>query len=259
MFQTVATQKNFNHDLIDLNLPELDRYTYKFDDGKTERHYRLGNEDMYFASVTTMLGEQPEKKKSLEQWRKRVGDKEADRKMNKGGNRGTRLHEVCEKYILNEPNVCRGAFPDVIELFKLVKPILDERIDNIRAVEARMYSKKLLLAGTVDLVADFDGELTIIDFKTAHNIPNGSVLDGHAIQMCAYAYMWSEITGMDIDRMVNIYAINSGQYSTADRFCCEAKSDVIFKKDYLKQLYAARYVYEKANSSRGVVSKTIEK
>ena len=175
--------------MIDLNLPKLDRYTYKFDDGKSERHYRLGSEDKYFASVTTMLGEQPEKKKFLEQWRKRVGDKEADRKMNKGGNRGTRLHEICEKYILNEPNVCRGAFPDVVEMFRLVKPILDERVDNIKAVEARMYSKKLLLAGTVDLVADLDGELTIIDFKTAHNKPNESTLDGHAIQMCAYAYM----------------------------------------------------------------------
>ena len=259
MFQTVDSQKKFNHDLIDLNLPKLDRYTHQFDDGKTERWYRLGNEDKYFASVTTMLGEQPKKKKGLEAWRKRVGDKEADRKMNKGGNRGTRLHEVCEKYILNDPNACRGAFPDVIELFKLVKPILDERIDNIRATEARMYSEKYRLAGTVDLVADLDGELTIIDFKSAHNIPNESKLNDNAIQMCAYAYMWGEITGVDIDRMVNIYAINSGQYTTAKDFCYESKCNILSKKDYLKKLGEARYIYQKVYESRKIVSITIEK
>lgn len=257
MFQALKDSKRFNIDLMSLDLPDLDRYTYRFDDGKTERYYRL-DDNHYFASVTTMMGEWPSKKKFLADWRKRVGDKEADRKMNKGGNRGTRMHEICERYLMNDPNPYKGEFPDSIELFRMVQPVLNERIDNIRAVEARLFSKKLLLAGTVDLIADFDGELSIIDFKSAHNNPSEGVLESHAIQMCAYSVMWEELTGIDIERMVNIYAVNSGQYSTADRFSFGSKCNVISKTEWLPKLYQARYEYEKAKSLRNIVSKELE-
>ena len=70
--------------------------------------------------------------------------------------------------------------------------------------------------------------------------------------------MWEELTGIDIESMVNIYAVNSGQYSTAERFSFGSKCNIISKTEWLPKLYQARYEYEKAKSLRKIVSKQLE-
>ena len=100
-------------------------------------------------------------------WRKRVGEEEANRISHRASTRGTKVHEIIEKYIDNDENFRDGYTPDVLESFLIMKPILDGFIGTVYAQEAPLYSTHLGVAGRVDCVAEFDGQLSIIDFKTS--------------------------------------------------------------------------------------------
>ena len=131
-------------------------------DGK--RHYVVGDE--YYPSVTSVTGSIPGKQEGLAKWRKRVGEKEANKITAQASRRGTSVHSICESYIRNEDGFLEGELPNIVELFRSIEPLLD-RIDNIRLVEGALYSDELKVAGRTDLIADFDEQLAVIDYKTS--------------------------------------------------------------------------------------------
>ena len=128
-----------------------------FPDGK--RYYTL-EDGTKLPSVTTVLGAQ--KKDAIMAWRKRVGEVEANRISKAATGRGTNVHTLCERYLNNES--LGDIMPDAKEMFKSIKPLLN-RINNIHYQEQALWSKQLGMAGRVDCIGEFDGVLSVIDFK----------------------------------------------------------------------------------------------
>lgn len=191
----------FNHIAIG-ELPQLKQInspegrTYETPDGKR------------YPSITTVLSAIPEKKKSIAEWRARVGDEEANRISVQASRRGTRVHAMCEDY-LNNWNPYSRAMPVDIETFNSIKPILDDNITDVYAQECRLFSHHLGLAGTVDCIARYNGKLSVIDFKTSMKPKKAEWIDTYFMQESAYAVMWEELTGQPITQLVTIIAVDN--------------------------------------------------
>jgi len=169
----------FNHEQVELT--EMNAVTT--DSG---RKYKTP-EGIDLPSITTVLSILS--RDSIAKWRKRVGEAEANKISGRASGRGTRVHEITEKYIDNDPNYKDGYTPDIIHSFNVMKPILDGLIGTVYAQEAPLYSTHLGVAGRVDCVAEFDGKLSIIDFKTAMKKKQKSWINNYFMQEAAYAIM----------------------------------------------------------------------
>jgi len=157
-------------------------------------------------SITTVLSILS--RAGIAAWRKRVGEEEANRISRIASARGTKVHEIIEKYINNDENFKDGYTPDIISSFLDLKPILDDRIGRVFAQEAPLYSNHLGVAGRVDCVAEFDGKLSIIDFKTSRKKKFPSMIKNYFMQESGYAIMWEERTGQPITQLVTIIAVD---------------------------------------------------
>jgi hypothetical protein len=170
------------------------------------RHYQTP-EGASLPSITTVLSILS--RDSIAAWRKRVGNEEANRISHRASSRGTRVHEIVEKYINNEENFKDGYTPDIISSFGDLKPILDARIGRVYAQEAPLYSTHLGVAGRVDCVAEFDGRVSIIDFKTSMKPKRVDWIKNYFMQESAYAIMWEERTGQPITQLVTIISVDN--------------------------------------------------
>lgn len=157
-------------------------------------------------SITTVLSILS--RDSIAAWRKRVGEEEANRISHRASTRGTKVHEIIEKYIDNDEDYKGGYTPDVIESFLIMKPILDGFIGTVYAQEAPLYSTHLGVAGRVDCVAEFDGQLSIIDFKTSRKKKKKDWINNYFMQEAAYAVMWEERTGQPITQLVTLISVD---------------------------------------------------
>jgi len=191
----------FNH--VELNLPSLER---EMIDGV--RYYKVPNNDKLqkFVSITSVISHFSKEK--FAKWRERVGEEEANRVTKRATSRGTDAHTLIEHHLLNQelPTVQ----PISEHLFKIAKPALS-RINNIHALEGSLYSQYLGVAGTVDCIAEFDGELSIIDFKTSKQPKPREWIDGYFVQCCAYACMLHELTGLSVKKFVIIMTCENGE------------------------------------------------
>lgn len=160
-------------------------------------------------SITTVLSILS--RDSIAKWRKRVGAEEANRISYRASTRGTAVHAIIEKYINNEEDYKDGYTPDIIQSFIDVRDILDSRIGRVYAQEAPLYSTHLGVAGRVDCVAEFDGKLSIIDFKTSMKPKKTDWITNYFIQESAYAIMWEERTGMPITQLVTIISVDGSE------------------------------------------------
>jgi genome maintenance exonuclease 1 len=188
----------FNH--IHLELPKLKRVTS--DDGTRVYETPTGKK---YPSVTTVTGLL--KKRAILEWRKKVGDEEANRIASTAARRGTRLHTLCEKHLLNE-NVSVNMFDQ--EMWNSVKPHLSD-INNIYALESSLYSNHLEVAGTVDCIAEYKGKLSVIDFKTSRRVKTRDDIHDYFIQCSAYAVAFEEMTGNPVSRLVVIMGVDNEQ------------------------------------------------
>ena len=203
MLVAVLKTMNFKHAEWMLPYKELDRI-----DHPEGRRYLLP-EGNHYPSITTVLSVLSEK--SIAAWRARVGEEEANRISTRASRRGTAVHEIIEKYLNNDENYRDGYTPDIHESFLSVKDILDEKIGKVYAQECGLYSDHLRLAGTVDCVAEFDGKISIIDFKTAKRKKYRSHITNYFQQEAGYAVMWEERTGMPITQLVTLIAVDDNK------------------------------------------------
>lgn len=155
------------------------------------RHYATPDGKKY-KSVTTILGEKTDKT-ALYEWRKRVGEAEANRVSTQAANRGTAIHSICEYYLLNEPNYPKGVMPVNMDTFKQLRPHIDEHIGKIYGIEYFLYSHQLKTAGATDCIADYDGIPTIVDFKTSRKPKKEEWIENYFLQATAYALMAEEL------------------------------------------------------------------
>lgn len=217
----------------ELNLPKLQRETI---DGV--RYYNVqGKEELLkLVSITSVISHY--KKDFFNKWRQRIGVEEADKITRQATSRGTDMHTLVENYLYNIPELPKVQ-PLSQHLFYLAKPTLD-RINNIYALEGSLYSEYLGIAGTVDCIAEFDGELSIIDFKTSKKPKPREWIDGYFVQCCAYACMLHELTGLSVKKFVIIMACEDGEveiYEERD------------KEKYIRMLvqYIKKFVSDKLN------------
>lgn len=214
--------KTFTH----LDLPPLPKLSRKNVDGK--RIYQSESGGRY-PSVTTVLGVRG--KKGIYEWRQRVGAEEADKISRKASVRGTRIHKLCEDYVDNKPLPELSILDQVT--WSTFRPII-ERIDNVHYLEPFLYSDHLGMAGQCDCIAEFDGKLSIIDYKTSRRPKTKEKISNYFAQCAAYAIMYEERTGTPINRTVVLIAVDG-----------EEPQVFIEKRDnYVTYLLESKRMYE---------------
>ena len=173
----------------------------------TEQGRRYFVEGNAYPSVTTVIGEK--KKDTILQWRRKVGEEEANAISKRASTRGNKCHKLAEDYLSNK-SLDRYR-DDVLSLgmFHQIRPYID-KINNIHALEESLYSHTLKLAGRVDCIAEYDNELAIIDFKTSTKYKREEWIQDYFSQETAYAIMFQELTGLKVKQLVTIIATEQG-------------------------------------------------
>lgn len=158
-----------------------------------------------YPSITTVTGLL--NKEAILEWRRRVGEEEANRVSSRAASRGTRIHSLCEDYLRKGT-----AVPDMFdaEMFNSIKHCLDD-IDNIHALETPLYSHHLQVAGTVDCIAEYKGKLSVIDFKTSSRAKSRDDIHNYFMQTAAYAVAFEERTRVPVGRLVIIMAVDNDE------------------------------------------------
>ena len=172
-----------------------------------KRIYETPNGDKYI-SITSLLSNLS--KASIQKWRARVGEVEANKISTQASRRGTSVHNICESYIQNEDGYLDDELPNVVEMFQSIEPLLN-RIDNIHVVEGSMWSDHLKLAGRTDLIAEFDDRLSVIDYKTSNKKKTWEMCHQYFMQGTFYAIAYEERTGIPVDTIVIIMAVQNEQ------------------------------------------------
>ena len=191
------------------------------------RLYNLPNGDWVpsITSVTSFYN-----KEVFVEWRKRVGDEEANRITKQATARGTDFHQICQDYLENkELNMDDYQLPTQF-MFHHAKPYLN-KINNIHAIERTLYSEYLGLAGRVDCIAEYEGELAVIDFKTSTKIKPEKWIENYFVQEMFYASAYYELTGIPIKKLITLMVTPGGEVKVFDKRN---------KNDYIKLL--VRYI-----------------
>lgn len=155
-----------------------------------------------YPSVTAVTGLHG--KQAILEWRKRVGEEEANRISARAANRGTRIHTLCEDYLSNKtPEV--SMFD--LEAYNAIRKELDN-IDNIHCLETKLYSDYLQVAGTVDCIAEYKGKMSVIDFKTSKRVKSREDIHNYFMQTAAYAVMFEERTKIPVSKLVILMVVD---------------------------------------------------
>lgn len=193
----------FDHVEHGVELPTLTRKT-------TEEGRRYFTPDgSAYPSITTVLSILS--KQAIIEWRKRVGEEEANRISRQASGRGTAVHKICEDYIDNKEDWKGKHQPSNLFMFNTLKPVLDKKINNIWFQEVYLYSDKLKTAGQVDCIAEFEGELSVIDFKTSRRVKSEDNIQNYFMQISFYAAAFYEMTGIPIKQGVILIAVDDSE------------------------------------------------
>ena len=192
----------FTHQFV----PKFDLPRVTHEDGV---RYYVSPSGEHLESVTTYLGRLMDKD-FLKKWKKKVGEAEADRISNSATARGSKLHSAVEAYLLNDDSY-KTLLSDhklTKALFLKVKPTLD-RMNNIRLLESPLYSDEMKLAGTPDCIAEYDGVLSTIDFKTSTRDKKDEWITGYKLQAAIYSKMFLERTGILPDQSIILIGVEN--------------------------------------------------
>lgn len=183
-----------------------------------------------YPSVTTVTGWK--KREFFAEWRKNNPEQSKYALQ-----RGSDFHKMIEDYLDNQ---IVNPSPDVKTqiLFEQIKTDL-ENIDNILVQEIALWSDHLKLAGRVDCVAEYNGKLSIIDFKTSKKMKDEFEIEEYFLQATCYAIMFEERTGIQISNIVILMS-------------CDDGNTLIFEqkpKKYIKKLMDVIEIYNKENKN----------
>ena len=233
----------FNH--VSVDIPEVSTKTVN-----RKRFYVTPTG--LFPSITTVLGARKEKQKGLAKWRERVGNDVANHIMRTAAGRGTAVHHMCEDFLNNKEVIKEEQSFLPWCLFSQLKPTLEKSVNNIYAQECGVWSEKYRVAGRVDCIAEWNGVPSIIDFKTSRSERKDDYNFEYYMQASAYAEMFQERTGIEINQIVILVV-------TEDGLVQEFVKD---KNDYLQDLvdtidqFTEEWVKENEKTNNDVVSTT---
>lgn len=179
------------------------------------RFYKEPERNTWIPSVTTVVSHNT--KQGILDWQSRVGFTEAEKIRHASSWRGTKYHNIVEHYLKNELEKVKESTGLPAYLFRASRQTLD-RISNIHVIEAPLYSNRLGIAGRVDCIAEFDGSLAIIDFKTTKQLKKEQYLEKFFVQESAYAYMYYERTGVEVDKLVTLSVAEDGSVQVAEKY-----------------------------------------
>ena len=191
----------FNH--LDVELPKLERQTI---DGVRYYDVTDGEKLLKLVSITSVTSHF--NREIFVKWRKRVGEDEAQKITKAATSRGTDMHSLVENYLYNKTLPSVPPLPDF--LFKIAKAELN-KINNIHCLEGPLYSLQLGVAGTTDCIAEYDGELAVIDFKTSKKPKPREWIENYFVQAMFYGMAYYEMTGTPIKKLVIIMACEDGE------------------------------------------------
>ena len=191
----------FNHVIMEMSLEDICARNVG---GK--RVYEVG--DQKYPSISTICSFR--KRKSIAEWRARVGAEEANKISKRATTAGTTVHSMIEDYLNNELDIGKYADKHLAKiLFTQAKQML-ARINNIHFQEAPLYSHEFAIAGRVDCIAEFDGKLSIIDFKTSSKEKKEEWVEGYFVQETGYAKMYEERSGIKVEQIVTLITCQTG-------------------------------------------------
>lgn len=223
--------KHFDHGI---ELPHLTRKTTN-----EGRRYFTPAGDAY-PSVTTVLGILS--KAAIIAWRKRVGEEVANRISTQASRRGTAVHKICENYIDNKDDWKEGVQPANMYMFNTMKTVIDEKINNIWFQECFLHSDELRTAGQVDCIAEYEGELSVIDFKTSRRLKKAEDIEGYFMQVSFYAKAFNEITGKNISKGVVLIGVDDN----------DPQEFIIDTNEYLEHFKAVREKYSELHEKETI-------
>ena len=196
------------------------------------RYYPIPGADKYYPSVTSITSFK--NAAFFAGWRKQIGEDEANRITARATQRGTAFHSITEDYLTGKLDLdsYMENNPLSVRMFQSAKPTLN-RINNINCLETFLYSHYLGLAGRVDCIAEFDGELAVIDFKTSTKIKQEDYIEHYYVQETAYAAMFLELTGIEVKKIVTLITIEDGSVQVFEKYNLDDYLQLL--KSYIKE------------------------
>ncbi len=217
--------KKFKHDLV--LLPALQ--VVQADEGR----FYLGANGQKYSSVTTVLGRRKEKRIALAEWRARVGNENANRISGRASRRGTSVHKLVERFVMNEEIDLHEEMPLNAEMFRSLETIIAENLKLVRAVEIGLISDTLRLAGRTDVIGTWKDSNAVIDIKTSTRKKNERDILDYFLQCTAYAMMFEECTGIDTPDIVVAIAVEDSNPQIFERKKSDYEPILInFLKEY---------------------------
>ena len=201
------------------------------------RYYPIPGADKYYPSVTSITSFQSAK--FFKEWRKKVGEEQANRITARATQRGSAFHSITEDYIngvLNLDTYLENN-PLSVRMFQSAKSTLN-RIDKIHCLETFLFSHYLGLAGRVDCIAEFDGELAVIDFKTSTKLKKEDYIEHYFVQETAYAAMFLERTGIEVKKVVTLIATEEGSIQVFEKYNLDDYLQLL--KSYIEEFVRGR-------------------
>ena len=188
----------------------------------------------HYPSITTVLGSVV--CEGIEQWKKAVGPEEVSRVLHHAGTRGTALHLIAERYLNNEPDIFEhNTMPHVKALWRSIKPVLDQNVGTVVLQECPLYSDIFGVAGRVDCIAEYEGKLSVIDFKTSKMRKSKDDISNYFIQAAFYAAAFYERTNIPITQSVIVMAVD------------DDPKPIVFKENTYKWLKDLKQIIKQYN------------
>ena len=224
----------FNHVDHGITLPKMTRKTTE----KGRKYFTP--EGNAYPSITTVLSILS--KDSIIRWRKRVGEEEANKISHQASTRGTSVHKLAEDYLDNVSDWDSKAMPNNLYTFSHLKEIIDKRVNNIWFQECFLHSDELRTAGQVDCIAEYKGELSVIDFKTSRRLKKEEDITGYFMQVSFYAKAFNEITGQNINKGVVLVGVDDN----------DPQEFIIDTNEYIEHFKAVREKYSELHEKETI-------
>tara|TARA_B110000438_G_scaffold213506_1_gene205749 strand:+ start:376 stop:1035 length:660 start_codon:yes stop_codon:yes gene_type:complete len=167
---------------------------------KDNSHFYQTPTGEVYPSITTILQKTMSngKKESLQNWKEQ--EIASEYITQEAATIGTETHKLIENHINEIRQTDEVRLLSVAHFNNLI-PFL-QKINDVHGTELRLYSNSMKLAGTSDCIANYDGELSIIDYKTKRSNQKEEWMTDHFIQGTAYSQMFKELTGIEVKQVV---------------------------------------------------------
>jgi len=206
------------------------------------RHYFTPKGTMV-PSVSTVMGYDPEKIKTLNAWRKRVGKEKAAHITNQSCGYGNVLHDCLEKYLENDVDSLSEAYTKAEQtprlMFSTIKEFVDKHVEKVFHQEKPVYSERLGVAGRLDVLCQMNGMPTLLDFKNSRRPKRKAWVHGYCLQASCYAEMVSEHSGIDIKYFVIPIACFSGELQVVTGKVSDYRKEMV---DQIRRYYDEVYM-----------------